>query len=263
MSLEFKKRLDRRTAIRYGLGSLAGLALALKPDIQAFAQNTLSSRTAQIGVAGYPGPEIPEGPTSILQDMLTGAESDEISWGSMKMVREILLAPNAPMAIDNPTPRKDLFTANLTEPHIIQAAPLSLVVARMDVEGEGAGFIHGLPDSQVTDPNKVVLTMVEMRRGRELWAMVRRGNDFQRPALYEEQIDDLPEGPKVLEVGMLFTNGGSTFAPLGANGAIKGLIDLPYPTAEIGSESIIAGYRFNKTPKAVVTGIAMAVPQTK
>lgn len=263
MSLKFKERLNRRTAIRYGLGSLAGLALALRSEIPAFAQNSLTSRAAQIGVAGYPGPEIPEGPTSILQDMLTGAESDDISWGSMKLVRELLLAPNSPIAIDTPTERKDLFTANLTQPHIIQAAPLSLVVARMDVEGEGAGFIHGLPDSQVTDPSKVVLTMVEMRRGRELWAIVRMGNDFQKPPLFDEQIDDLPEGPKALEVGMLFTNGGNTFAPLGTNGAIKTLIDLPYPTAEIGSESIIAGYRFNKTPKAIVTGIAMAVPQIK
>jgi hypothetical protein len=105
--------------------------------------------------------------------------------------------------------------------------------------------------------------MIEARKGgRELWALVRKGPDLGKPPIYEEQIDELPEGPKDVHFGMLFTDSGNTFLPMRADGALSKIVELPSATAEVGEESILIGYRFGKT-QATVTGIATAYPQTK
>jgi hypothetical protein len=263
MSSEIKGLPNRRTAIRYGLGFLGGLALAMQSETSAFAQATLNSKAAKIGIAGYPGPEIPEGPTSIFQDIFAEGGSEVLPWGSMMMVRETLLDPNTPKSIETPTPKADLFTERLTAPHVIQAAPLSLVVVRMSLEGNGAGIFHGLPSDRGIDTSNLTLPMIEARKGgRELWALVRKGPDLGKPPIYEEQIDELPEGPKDVHFGMLFTDSGNTFLPMRADGALSKIVELPSATAEVGEESILIGYRFGKT-QATVTGIATAYPQTK
>lgn len=249
-------RLDRRTAIRMGAVGLASFALLLRGD----STPVLAADLSQTTRTAFNAAELQTGPSSLPLDLL--GDSDEITWSGGQYSREMLLSADSPKAIV--THRGgEIFADDLTPPYIIQSAPLSLVAARMSIDGSGAGILHGLPDARVTDPSNVILSAMEMRRGRELWALVRRSPDPSKSPIIEEQIDELPEGTTDFIFTMMFADSGNTFGAFGADGSLKRAFELPKPTAEVGEESILAGYRFGKTASAIVSGVAMASPKLK
>jgi hypothetical protein len=184
---------------------------------------------------------------------ILGSTTPTFSFAGEEVERRIYVTPDAPVTPDQ------INGESVYGPVIrgtrIQERPWSIITATMYMYGETAGIIYGGPES----PDQTI-SMIEARKN-SLVAMVRSGNDFTKPPVAETTIEELPEGPKVINLAMMFGNDGKTFGVFGTDGRLRKQVELPKPTADVGQDSFVLVYKYRNTPEAVITECAVIAPR--